>query len=87
MERAIALSVDHRINRDDLPVSVLQQTEPTSQESTQEVRTLEEVERQYIHQLLQQSEGNYSEVAEKLGIGRTTLWRKMKKYGLEQEEN
>ncbi|MBD3273969.1 MAG: hypothetical protein GF372_01590, partial [Candidatus Marinimicrobia bacterium] len=26
------------------------------------------------------------EVANKLGIGRTTLWRKMKKYGLEREE-
>ncbi len=86
VERAIALSADHRITRDDLPASVVQPTAHTAQDRAEEIRTLEEVEEQYIRQLLQQLQGNYSEVAEKLGIGRTTLWRKIKKYGLEEEE-
>ncbi|MBC8417944.1 MAG: sigma 54-interacting transcriptional regulator [Desulfobacterales bacterium] len=40
------------------------------------------VERDTIHQVLEACGGNMSETARRLGIGRATLYRKLKKYGL-----
>ena len=45
--------------------------------------TLPEMEKQLIHATLQRLAGNQSVAARKLGISRSTLWRKMKEYGLE----
>jgi DNA-binding NtrC family response regulator len=45
--------------------------------------TLEEAERQMIVRALERCNGNRSLVAQQLGIGRTTLYRKLKEYGLE----
>lgn len=45
--------------------------------------TLEAMEIRLIHQALVQSKGNRTEAARELGIDKTTLWRKMKKYDLE----
>jgi DNA-binding NtrC family response regulator len=39
-------------------------------------------ERTAIRAALEQSNGSRSRAAEMLGIGRTTLWRKMKQYGM-----
>jgi len=44
--------------------------------------TLEEVERQHIVRVLHAHRGNLSLAARTLGIGRTTLYRKLEKYGL-----
>ncbi len=46
------------------------------------VKTLEEIERDAIAAALERSGGNLSEVVRQLGIGRTTLYRKLKRYGL-----
>ena len=43
---------------------------------------LEELERWAIEQALVQAQGNISEVVKKLGMGKTTLYRKLKKYGI-----
>ncbi len=40
---------------------------------------LEEIERQTIEQALREEGGNYSRAAKRLGINRTTLWRKLQK--------
>ena len=45
--------------------------------------TLAEMEKQLIHATLAKLQGNQSGAAKKLGISRSTLWRKMKEYGLE----
>jgi DNA-binding NtrC family response regulator len=45
--------------------------------------TLSEMEKQLIQATLQRLAGNQSLAARKLGISRSTLWRKMKEYGLE----
>jgi len=42
----------------------------------------ETMERTHLIQALQQSNGRVDEAARMLGIGRTTLYRKRKKYGL-----
>ena len=42
-----------------------------------------EQEKQYIQRLLSEYGYNRSETAKAMGIDRSTLWRKMKKYGLQ----
>jgi DNA-binding NtrC family response regulator len=42
------------------------------------------IERQYIIDTLLKVHGHKGKAAEILGWGRTTLWRKMKQYGLEE---
>jgi DNA-binding NtrC family response regulator len=45
--------------------------------------TLEEVERAHIGAIWRQSDGNHSRAARVLGIDRTTLYAKMKRYGIQ----
>jgi DNA-binding NtrC family response regulator len=45
-------------------------------------RTLEEIERDAIAAALARTNGNVAQVVRELGIGRTTLYRKIKKFGL-----
>lgn len=40
--------------------------------------TLEEIERNIIEQVLREEEGNQTKAAKRLGINRTTLWRKLR---------
>jgi len=48
--------------------------------------TLEESLRQRIESTLYANSWNLTQTAVKLGIGRTTLWRKIKKYNIRREE-
>jgi transcriptional regulator of acetoin/glycerol metabolism len=45
--------------------------------------TLAERERQAITDTLQDTSGKLAETARRLGISRTTLWRRLKSYGLD----
>ena len=45
---------------------------------------LQTLERRAIEKALRRTAGNVSEAARRLGIGRTTLYRKMVSYGLEK---
>jgi transcriptional regulator of acetoin/glycerol metabolism len=45
-------------------------------------KTIAEAEKELIRWTLQKLDGNQTEVAKKLGISRSTLWRKIKEYGL-----
>jgi DNA-binding NtrC family response regulator len=49
---------------------------------TGEMRKLEDIEAETIRFALQHYRGQMSEIARRLGIGRSTLYRKMKEYGL-----
>jgi transcriptional regulator with PAS, ATPase and Fis domain len=82
MERAVVLGHSARIAPEDLPPSLLghdggRAAPPPGRQ------TLEEVERAYILAALREHGGNQTRVAAALGINRTTLWRKLKKYALE----
>ena len=46
---------------------------------------MQEEERLLIIELLQAYEGNVSQVARELGISRTTLYKKMEKYKVDEE--
>ena len=43
---------------------------------------IEKLEEEALRQALLECEGNISQTAKKLGIGRATIYRKAKKYGL-----
>jgi DNA-binding NtrC family response regulator len=76
MERALALARSDRIGVDDLPPEI--GAAPPSVQEAGEVRTLAEVERDYIAAALKALGGNRARAAEKLGIGTATLYRKLK---------
>ena len=46
----------------------------------------EEMEKKHIIRALEQANGNRSLAAELLGIGHTTLYGKMKQYGIKYKE-
>ena len=48
---------------------------------------LEESEAEAIRTALIRNQGNRSETADELRISRTTLWRKMKRYGVQAEDS
>ncbi len=68
--------------------NALRQTVPPGQPPTDMAagavgpRTLEGIERDAIAESLERHDGNVARVVRELGIGRTTLYRKIKKYGL-----
>jgi DNA-binding NtrC family response regulator len=49
------------------------------------MRKLEEIETEVIRMAISRYDGHMSEVARRLGIGRSTLYRKLKDLGLEDE--
>jgi DNA-binding NtrC family response regulator len=49
------------------------------------LRALEQVERDLIELAIDHYAGHMSEVARRLGIGRSTLYRKLREYGLEEK--
>ncbi|MBA7667988.1 Regulatory protein AtoC [subsurface metagenome] len=78
MERAIILSSGKIILLEDLS-SRLWPTFPPKELSSP---SLEEAERKYILDALQATHGNQTRAAHLLGIHRTTLSRKLKRYGI-----
>ena len=78
LERAAVLSEDARIRPEGLPPS-LRGLEPSPEGGVSRVLcTLGEVELDHIRAVLRHTEGNRTEAARILGIGTTTLWRKLK---------
>ena len=49
------------------------------------IRRFEEMESEIIKTAIARYEGHMSEVARRLGIGRSTLYRKLKEFGLEPD--
>jgi two-component system response regulator HydG len=78
MERAVALAPRPRVQIDDLPEEVRRAAPIPSPAAG--VRPLEEIERDYILAALEQNGGNRTETAEQLGVGASTLYRKLKRY-------
>src|SRR5262249_54866866 len=72
LERAVALAPSDRIGVDDLPAEI--GAPSLAVHSADEVRTLAEVERDYIGAALRASGGNRAKAAETLGIGVATLY-------------
>jgi transcriptional regulator of acetoin/glycerol metabolism len=52
-----------------------------------EIRSLDSIEADMIRLALGRYRGHMTEVAKRLGIGRSTLYRKMREFGLEERVN
>lgn len=79
IERAAVLADDDRITAELLP-SELQQDHQTFNISSSS--TLDEVERAHIQRVLDETGGNKTKAAKILGIGTSTLYRKIEEYNL-----
>ena len=90
IERAVALAIGPRILPHDLPAVLLDAPPPVRAEKTEstpaELVSLKEMEQQYILQVMAATDWNYEKACRILGIGRTTLWRKLKEYGVVDKE-
>ena len=83
IERAIVLASTNEINARDLPPAVSSIGEKKIYESDNTLSNwIEKLEQEALTQALLENEGNISKTAKKLGIGRATIYRKAKKYGL-----
>jgi two-component system, NtrC family, response regulator AtoC len=78
IERGVALAEGEVLTVNDLPSDLSEY----SITPYQEWQTLEEVERDYLYQVLAYTHYNIGQTAEILALPRTTLWRKMKKHRL-----
>lgn len=81
IERAVALSDDTELSVQDLPSDLRQLS--MDRLDIQLWQSLEEKEKQYIQKILIKTDYNKGLTAEILKIPRTTLWRKLKRYGLD----
>jgi DNA-binding NtrC family response regulator len=81
IERAVALTDVEEITPRDLPKD-LQKLEFDTLEGDG-LLSLEEMERRYIEKVLENTGYNKGLAAKILGVPRTTLWRKMKVFGLD----
>ncbi len=64
-----------------------QSKDPGEPHETSEALSVSDYEEKRIASLLQQHEGNLSKVAQEMGVARTTLYRKINRYGLRQGRN
>ena len=80
IERAVALTDETELSTRDLPSDLRELS--ISSLDPQACLSLEEKEKQYITEVLIKTNHNKSLAADILGLPRTTLWRKMKRYHL-----
>ncbi|MBW1920009.1 MAG: sigma-54-dependent Fis family transcriptional regulator [Deltaproteobacteria bacterium] len=83
IERAVALENGPVITEEDLPEHIQQLSIETYRQHSSAVPTLEEQEKKYIRWVLERCQGNKTKAAKMMGIDRVSLWRKLKRYGLE----
>ena len=91
LKRAAAFCRDDQIDFHDIVFisgdkGVITETSPVTKTTlTIKGGTLDKSQRTLIVKALSDNNWNYTKTASELGIGRTTLWRKIKKYNLKKE--
>jgi two-component system response regulator HydG len=88
MERAVALARLSYVSMEDLPEKIVARR-PTpfavAAESSEEILTLDEVDRRYIARAVALLDGNKSRAADMLGVDRRTLYRRLEKYEADEQ--
>lgn len=79
IERSVILNEDGKLGENDLPVEIL--VGPASAPS--DIFDLAGLEKSHIQKVLKHTNGNKTEAAKLLGIGLTTLYRKIEEYRLQ----
>jgi DNA-binding NtrC family response regulator len=78
IERAVILSEEKTIQSADVLIGA----NSVFHAPTTQSLTMDEMEKQFILQSLDNNEGNVSQTAKALGMTRTALYRRMKKHGI-----
>ena len=94
IHRTLLVSTGLELTLDDLPPGIGTDQPPAGPgaQSTADsgsaggTMNLEELERETIVRAMENNEGNLSDVARQLGIGRSTLYRKLEQYGLREKK-
>jgi len=84
IERGVALTRSQAIEKIHLPDDLRGAALQTFRKKDGKYPSLEEMERSYIHWVLKEVGENKTEAAKYLGIDRVSLWRKLKKLGLDK---
>jgi DNA-binding NtrC family response regulator len=84
IERAVALENGPVIREEDLPEFIRDLSIETYRQRSSGTPTIEEHEKRYIKWVLDKCEGNKTRAAQIMGIDRVSLWRKLKRYGMEE---
>ncbi len=87
IERAVALENGTCISPDDLPENFHNLSIEIYRRRSSEIPTLEEHEKHYLLWVLEKCEGNKTKAAKIMGIDRVSLWRKVKRYGIEPQDS
>lgn len=82
LERIILLNDKDSLSDIDLPFEIINTDSSTN---STETKKLDEVEKKHILSVLKSVNNNKNEAADILGIGLTTLYRKLKEYGFNEE--
>jgi DNA-binding NtrC family response regulator len=82
IERAILMGSESTIGLADLPRSVVAaaHNDASLEKALAKGYTLEQLEREYIKRVMESTKGNKTEAARILGVDRTTLYRKLDEY-------
>jgi DNA-binding NtrC family response regulator len=83
IEQMVVLARAERLTLRDVPAAIRGSADLTKISVVRLGMTVEEAERQLIIQALKETDGNRTKAADKIGMSRRTLHRKLKKYGLE----
>ncbi len=83
IERAVALQNGPAITVDNLPDYIRNISVETYRRKSGAIPTLIEQEKRYIRWVLEKTGWNKTQAAKIMDIDRVSLWRKMKRYGLE----
>ena len=84
IERAVALENGSMITADNLPEDIRHLTIETYRHDNGGIPTIAEQEKRYIQWVLKKCNGNKTRAAKIMNIDRVSLWRKIKRYGLEE---
>jgi DNA-binding NtrC family response regulator len=87
VERAVALAEGETIRVDDLPAALRERRSPDTGDALGSALsrglTLDELEREYIGRVVRAEGGNKTRAAQRLGLDRKTLYRKLEEYAAE----
>jgi len=91
IERGLILAEGGLITEHELPIDMVgarhsKKASTDARGKTNSLGSLKEIEKRHIMEVLKATGGSRSKTADILGIGRKTLYRKLKEYDLEQPE-
>lgn len=82
LQHAVIFSENNTIAKNELPSQVLSSRQLLTPAQEEEIIKLDDIEKEFIKKALIKYNNNHTGAAKKLGISRSTLWRKIKKYNL-----